>query len=329
MKGYLVLAVCCVFWGSCSVPPKENTAKGVVLDATMNTITIVANGGDTLSFSTLNADRATDHGLLIGDSVEVVYVGKYKSGMEASRLVAMSARREDADAGSDGWPAAAYVWSGLWQDSVCLFVEGVRTEAVDGSGRSVYVLFAADSSRVELFDLGKERPETLERRVLPAGGYAWNVEDDATMNLRYSDGRWTISQRGRLLFSQQKGDNEGALGQWVVSRYEGVLSAADSGEVRWQLWLRHREHSGDGSFLLVRTCLDADGGQEVTSVLTGRRNTLRGIPADNEAVVWQLVPDGGKRVFNFLCDTGGGLTLLNDAFEKDGGKLNCMSNRID
>lgn len=322
MKGCLVLAVGCVFWGSCGVPPKENTAKGVVLDATMNTIMIVENGGDTLSFSTLNADRTAGHGLLLGDSVEVAYMGRYKSGMEASRLVAMSARRDDANVGNGGWPVAAYVWSGMRQDSVCLFAEGVRTEAVDGSGRSVYLLFAPDSLRVELFASGEGRPEILERRTLPAGGYVWNVEDDDTMNLRYSDGRWTLSRRGRLLFAQQKGDNDAALGLWKEVRYEGVLPAANGEGIRCQLWLRYREHSGDGNFLLVQTCLGADSRREVTFVYTGRRNTLRGIPADNEAVVWQLVPDGGKRVFNFLCDVGGGLILLDDAFEKSHAESN-------
>ena len=34
------------------------------------------------------------------------------------------------------------------------------------------------------------------------GGYVWNVEDDDTKNVRLEDGRWTVSQRGRLIYRQ-------------------------------------------------------------------------------------------------------------------------------
>ena len=44
--------------------------------------------------------------------------------------------------------------------------------------------------------------EILERRGLPSGGYAWNVEDDDTKNVRLEDGRWTVSQRGQLIYRQ-------------------------------------------------------------------------------------------------------------------------------
>ena len=43
----------------------------------------------------------------------------------------------------------------------------------------------------------------MERRSLPSGGYAWNVEDDDTKNVRLVDGLWTISQRGDLIYAQK------------------------------------------------------------------------------------------------------------------------------
>lgn len=43
---------------------------------------------DTLSFSTLNADRTGLNGLLIGDTVEISYAGKYAPGMSAVKIAA-------------------------------------------------------------------------------------------------------------------------------------------------------------------------------------------------------------------------------------------------
>ncbi len=56
---------------------------------------------------------------------------------------------------------------------------------------------------MELFFSEEEMPnEILERRGLPSDGYAWNVEDDDTKNVRLEDGKWTVSQRGRLIYRQ-------------------------------------------------------------------------------------------------------------------------------
>lgn len=64
------------------------TISGVVADATMNTVTII-NGADTMCFSTTDAAKemvpspvectVTD-GLVIGDSVQIVYTGKFLEG---------------------------------------------------------------------------------------------------------------------------------------------------------------------------------------------------------------------------------------------------------
>ena len=39
-------------------------------------------------------------------------------------------------------------------------------------------------------------------RSLPAGGYAWNAEDDDTKNVRLENDKWTVSQRGKLIYKQ-------------------------------------------------------------------------------------------------------------------------------
>lgn len=59
--------------GGCS--SKATSSKGVVCDATMNTVTIVTNKNDTLSFSTMDASKDEVNGLLLNDTLEVFYTG--------------------------------------------------------------------------------------------------------------------------------------------------------------------------------------------------------------------------------------------------------------
>lgn len=48
-------------------------ACGVVVDATMNGFTIVTPLGDTVFISTMNRDIALKGGLLLGDTLDVIY----------------------------------------------------------------------------------------------------------------------------------------------------------------------------------------------------------------------------------------------------------------
>ena len=68
MKKCLILIACGVLAAGCIRSPKNTDVKGTVLDASMNTVMILTEKNDTLSFSTLNADRTGLNGLLIGDT---------------------------------------------------------------------------------------------------------------------------------------------------------------------------------------------------------------------------------------------------------------------
>lgn len=294
----VTMAAGCLWLAGCRVPAPQDRVLGRVTDATMNTLTLVADGHDTLTFSTLHADRTRLEGLLVGDSVEVCFRGGYTPGMEADSLATVA--RAVAD------------------DYARFFEEGIRTERTDGTPQALYVLFSPDSLTATLFDPGRGTCEVLQRRTLPASGaHVWNVEDDDTKNLRHEDGGWTISQRGKRLFSQGKADCDPSLGAWQEERYEGILPAADGPGIRYRLAVRHRAHSGDGHFLLRLTCLEAEEGRDVTHTCLGRRFTQRGIPSDADAVVWQLVPDGGGEACLFLYEAGQQtLTLLGAGGER-------------
>lgn len=98
--------------------------------------------------------------------------------------------------------SAGYTWSEVQKDCIRLWEKGVRMEDVADKEKSAYIVFAPDSLQLELF-FSDDRPnEILDRRALSAGDYAWNVEDDDTKNVRQENGKWTISQRGNLIYQQ-------------------------------------------------------------------------------------------------------------------------------
>lgn len=98
--------------------------------------------------------------------------------------------------------SAGYTWSEVQKDCIRLWEKGVRMEAVADKSDVAYIIFSPDSAQVELFFPNDRPNEILNRRSLPDGGYAWNVEDDDTNNVRHDNGKWTISRRGNLIYSQ-------------------------------------------------------------------------------------------------------------------------------
>ena len=178
--------------GGCSPSTQEHSLKGIVADATMNTVSVVENG-DTLSFGTANADKEGLDGLFIGDSVEVCYRGKYASGMEALQLSTIA------------HPEAVV--------RTRLFEEGLRTEAIDGSSRSLYILFSPDSLTAELYTSDKEEKEIWKQHTLPSGKHFWSLKDENDpVTLHRAAGRWTVTDREKVLFEQPQSDADESLG---------------------------------------------------------------------------------------------------------------------
>lgn len=202
MKKVGVIA-CAVMVTACV--SRETNVKGIVTDATMNTMTIVSQQGDTLMFSILSAERDTPEGILLQDTAIISYMGEYRAGMSAEKI-----------------------------------------------------------------------------KVFP-----FKQPDDF------------------------------ALGAWQSYTYEGLLPAASGPGIRYSLTVRSHQHSGDGTFSLTMTYIEAEDGKDQSFSYTGKRFTQRGIPGDNDAIVWQLVTDDKKDIFNFLYEDEQTLTLLNDKFEKN------------
>lgn len=202
------IALCTGITFACS--PKASMVKGVICDATINTLTVVSEEGDTLSFSTLDAEKVVTDGILLDDTTIVYHSGKYKTGMKAQKIVVVPGRRNMVGGDRDKHGcigSAGYQWSEVQQDCIRVFEKGIRMKAVDGS-QSAFIVFSPDSTQVELFFSSGDKNEILDRRSLPSGGYAWNVEDDDTKNVRRINGKWTISQRGKTIYSQEEFQNK-------------------------------------------------------------------------------------------------------------------------
>ena len=104
--------------------------------------------------------------------------------------------------------SAGYVWSAVRNDCIRCFEIGVPLLPVgQTTGSAAYIVFNADSSQVELFFPDGAKNEILDRRKLPGGRYAWNIEDDDTKNVRQIHGQWIIEQRGKLLYKQVANDS--------------------------------------------------------------------------------------------------------------------------
>lgn len=105
--------------------------------------------------------------------------------------------------------SAGYTWCEVQKDCIRLWEKGVRMNAVSDAGKTLFLVFSPDSTQVELFFSEEGAPnEILDRRNLPVGGYAWNVEDDDTKNVRLENGKWTVSQRAKLIYQQAEEKNE-------------------------------------------------------------------------------------------------------------------------
>lgn len=87
----------------------------------------------------------------------------------------------------------------------------------------------------------------------------------------------------------------------MLRTYEGLLPAADGPGIRYELTLENREHSGDGTYRLAMTYLEAENGRDTTFFSSGRWGTLRGTDDDPDATVYQLnIGDTALEQINFL-----------------------------
>lgn len=87
MRKYLIstLLFAILVFSACS--QMENKVSGTIMDASMNSVTIINSiNSDTLTFSTLTAQRTTEDGILIGDYAVITFFGKIKPITKANSI---------------------------------------------------------------------------------------------------------------------------------------------------------------------------------------------------------------------------------------------------
>ena len=84
----LAVGTLCLMAGCSS---KVSSSKGIVSDATMNTVTIVTDKNDTLSFSTMDANKEEVNGLLLNDNAGSVLYRKIYTGDAGYQISSVSA----------------------------------------------------------------------------------------------------------------------------------------------------------------------------------------------------------------------------------------------
>lgn len=110
-------------------------------------------------------------------------------------------------------------------------------------------------------------------------------------------------------------------GAVIQKKYKGTFPAADGPGIDYDLTLYFQQDSEDGVYEMDATYLEAENGQDMKFSSTGKRKVERGIPSDNEAIVYELIPSDGSMSFYFLAE-GDSLTLLNQELQKAASDLN-------
>ena len=98
--------------------------------------------------------------------------------------------------------SAGYKWSELLKDCIRPFEKGIKlgTAADSESTSATYLVFNSDSSRIEAFVPGEEIPPVLKKEA-NADEEIWKSEDDRLYSVKRPDGKWTIYQDGKWLYS--------------------------------------------------------------------------------------------------------------------------------
>lgn len=100
--------------------------------------------------------------------------------------------------------AAGFTWSEAKNDCIRLFESGIRLNSAQDTAAttSAFIVFSADSAQVEVFIPNEDVHPLLDKRTLPSGEFAWNIEDDDTYNVRQVNGQWVIEKRATILYSE-------------------------------------------------------------------------------------------------------------------------------
>lgn len=113
------------------------------------------------------------------------------------------------------------------------------------------------------------------------------------------------------------------LGLLQKQVFEGIISDDVCQNRLYKLEVRTFEHGkDDGGFILTLTCPGKDGADDVVTTYKGKRRVLRNNINGRERIVWQMLCDGGKSLFNFFWENEQTLVLMGKNLEPISPKAN-------
>ena len=100
--------------------------------------------------------------------------------------------------------SAGYQWSELLKDCIRPFEKGVKlaSATTGNSGSAAYLVFNADSTKIEVF-----MKEMETRPILSVScsrtGKIWKSNDAANLSVSFTDGKWDLSKGNMPLYVQE------------------------------------------------------------------------------------------------------------------------------
>lgn len=121
------------------------------------------------------------------------------------------------------------------------------------------------------------------------------------------------SESADVMESYLRGMTLGVLQKQV---FAGVISDDVCADRLYRLEVRtFKESKDDGRFILTLTCPGKAGADDEEIVYEGKRRVLRNNINGRERVVWQMLCDGGKFLFNFFREDEQTLVLMGKNLE--------------
>lgn len=116
--------------------------------------------------------------------------------------------------------------------------------------------------------------------------------------------------------------NDSTLGDWQTFTYEGMLPAADAEGINYLLTIQEQDNDSIGDYTLTMTYIGTKDGKNQTMTSKGKGNVMKGVPGNNNIIVYQLIPEDGGETMNFIAEGDSALTMVGKDFKKAMSKLN-------
>ncbi len=122
--------------------------------------------------------------------------------LEKNDSYSMEEKRKNLIGGSDA--AMGYTYSRLLDKKIRIFEAGVRVLSTTNPNATSagYVVFADDSSKVELFLLEHEQTTILNKAANDDGTVVWRMEGSDLM-LEKSKDKWSVTKDDKLIYSSK------------------------------------------------------------------------------------------------------------------------------